>query len=37
MQEVTSCLMENFSSLKKYLPPSGQREYDWGQAVGREL
>lgn len=37
MQEVTSRLMENFSSLKKYLPPSGQREYDWGQAVGREL
>ena len=37
MQEVTSRLMENFSSLKKYLPPSGQREYDWDQAVGREL
>lgn len=37
MQESASRLMENFSSLEKYLPPSEQREYNWGQAVGREL
>ncbi|QHJ82880.1 MAG: hypothetical protein [Caudoviricetes sp.] len=37
MQEAISHLMQNWSSLEKYLPPSGQREYDWGQAVGREL
>lgn len=37
MQESTSRLMQNFSSLEKYLPPRGQREYNWGQAVGREL
>lgn len=37
MQEATSHLMQNWSSLEKYLPPNGQREYNWGQAVGREL
>lgn len=37
MQESTSRLMQNFNYLEKYLPPREQREYNWGQAIGREL